>query len=140
MEGSSVHLTAAYPVQSMTAPMYYTKKGLAKACGVTVRSIEHHTRINTLRLNQAREKIPGLGVRFKAGLAERFIAAMQARHKPAAETEAPTRTAHQLTREEAERLLQVLSAALSAEGRNPGETLVFLFKLHSLSSAIKSDE
>ncbi len=40
-----------------------------------------HAKAGTLRLNQAREKIPGVGVIFKAGLAERFVAAMQAKHK-----------------------------------------------------------
>lgn len=66
-------------------PLFYTKKGLAEVCGVNIATITRHAKAGTLRLNQAREKVPGLGIMFKAGLCERFISAMQAKHgKPKA--------------------------------------------------------
>ncbi|RYD30616.1 MAG: hypothetical protein EOP86_19600 [Verrucomicrobiaceae bacterium] len=70
-----------------------------------------------MRPDKAKEKIPGVGVVSKAGLAERFIAAMRAKHrigKPASDDRTVT---VQLTREETEWWLPVLSAALSAVGR-----------------------
>ncbi|MDB6134203.1 MAG: hypothetical protein JWM59_2446 [Verrucomicrobiales bacterium] len=64
----------------MSAPAVYTVKTLAAACGISERQVVRHAKAGTLRLNQAREKIPGVGVIFKAGLAERFVAAMRAKH------------------------------------------------------------
>ncbi|MES2706371.1 MAG: hypothetical protein V4726_07180 [Verrucomicrobiota bacterium] len=64
----------------MSTPTVYTRQTLAEACGITVCQIDRHTKAGTLRLNHAREKIPGVGVIYKAGLCERFVAAMKAKH------------------------------------------------------------
>ena len=59
---------------------YYTRQTLAEACGLSVRRIDEHTRQNTLRIGDARIKVPGIGILFHVNKAARFVAAMQAKH------------------------------------------------------------
>ncbi len=59
-------------------PLYYNRTQLAEAAGVTYRRIGQHVLANTGNLAAAREKMPGVGVVFKASKCAKFLGLMAA--------------------------------------------------------------
>lgn len=56
-----------------TEPEYYTIDGLSQAAGKKKRQVYDHIRKDVGGLKKAREKVPGLGVRFVASKCKKYL-------------------------------------------------------------------
>ncbi len=67
-------------------PDYYSRQQLADRAGVSYRTFTNHETLNVGNIHAAREKVPGIGVVFKATGCRKYLAltATGKRRKPAA--------------------------------------------------------
>lgn len=61
-----------------TEPEFFTLESLARAAGISITQLYRHLRYDVGQITKARERVPGLGIRFTAAKCRKYLSLVRA--------------------------------------------------------------